>query len=55
MLEIRRAVAEDFAQICPIFHEIVAAGTTYTIDRDTDEAGARRIMDGGTAGNLGRR
>lgn len=42
-MEIRKAVEADFDQIWPIFHEIVSAGTTYAIDRDTDRAGARRI------------
>lgn len=40
---IRLATEADFAQIWPIFNEVVAAGTTYAIARDTDEAGARRI------------
>lgn len=43
MIELRQATDADFAQIWPIFHEIVAAGTTYAIDRTTDQAGARRI------------
>jgi len=43
MIELRAATDADFEQIWPIFHEIVAAGTTYAIARDTDEAGARRI------------
>lgn len=43
MIEIRQTTDADFAQIWPIFLEIVAAGTTYAIDPDTDEAGARRI------------
>lgn len=43
MIELRQATDADFAQIWPIVHEIVAAGTTYAIDRETDEAGARRI------------
>ena len=43
MIELRQATAADFAQIWPIFHEIVSAGTTYAIDRNTDRDGARRI------------
>lgn len=43
MIELRQATEADFVQIWPIFHEIVAAGTTYAIDRETDEAGAQRI------------
>ncbi len=42
-MDIRQATDADFAQIWPIFHQIVAAGTTYAIDPDTDRAGARRI------------
>ena len=42
-MEIRVATAADFEGIWPIFHEIVAAGTTYAIDWDTDLDGAQRI------------
>ena len=42
-MEIRLATGADFDGIWPIFHEIVAAGTTYAIDRETDRGGARRI------------
>lgn len=34
-MHIREATREDFDQIWPIFHEIVAAGETYAYSRDT--------------------
>jgi L-amino acid N-acyltransferase YncA len=43
MIELRQATDADFVQIWPIFHEIVAAGTTYAYARDTDEVSARQI------------
>ena len=42
-MEIRVATAADFDGIWPIFHEIVAAGTTYAYARDTDKADALKI------------
>jgi L-amino acid N-acyltransferase YncA len=42
-MNIRRATNEDFEQIWPIFHEIVAAGETYAYRRDTTKEGARAI------------
>lgn len=35
---IRNATAEDWPRIWPFFHEIVAAGETFSYDRDTTEA-----------------
>ena len=43
MIELRQAIDSDFSQIWLIFHEIIEAGTTYAIERDTDEAGAMLI------------
>lgn len=40
-LDIRLATADDWPGIWPIWHEIIAAGETYTWDPDTDEATAR--------------
>jgi len=40
-MRIRDAVAEDWSQIWPIWHTIVAAGTTYDWDPSTDEPTAR--------------
>lgn len=34
-MDIRKATLADFDQIWPIFHEIVAAGETYTYPQDT--------------------
>jgi ribosomal protein S18 acetylase RimI-like enzyme len=34
-MDIREATEIDFDQIWPIFHEIVSAGDTYAIDRNT--------------------
>lgn len=42
-MELRKAVEADFDGIWPIFHQIVAAGETYTYAQDTDAAAARRI------------
>lgn len=42
-MEIRIAVSADWPAIWPIWHEIVAAGQTYTWDRATDEATARAL------------
>jgi L-amino acid N-acyltransferase YncA len=40
---IRPATKEDFDLIWPIFHEIVAAGETYALPRDTTKAQALKI------------
>lgn len=42
-MNIREATREDFDQIWPIFHEIVAAGETYTYPRDTTQEQALKI------------
>jgi L-amino acid N-acyltransferase YncA len=42
-LEIRRAGDEDWPAIWPIWHEVVAAGETYTWDPETGEAAARAL------------
>lgn len=42
-MEIREATKEDFEQIWPIFHEIVAAGDTYGYRRDTTKEEAFEI------------
>jgi L-amino acid N-acyltransferase YncA len=41
-VQIREATSEDWPEIWPIFHEIVAAGETYAYDRDMDEPRARQ-------------
>ena len=41
-MNIREATTDDFEQIWPIFHEVVAAGDTYAYDRDTSKADAYR-------------
>ncbi len=40
---IRSATSEDWAAIWPIFHHIVAAGETYSYDRDLTEDQARAL------------
>ncbi|MFF8312680.1 N-acetyltransferase family protein [Streptomyces lydicus] len=40
---IREATAADWPAIWPFFHEIVAAGETYTYPRDLDEATGREM------------
>ena len=40
---IRPATKEDFDQIWPIFHEIVAVGETYAFPRDTTKEQALKI------------
>jgi hypothetical protein len=40
-LAIRRATADDWPQIWPIFREITVAGDTFVYDPQTDEATAR--------------
>lgn len=40
---IREATAEDWPRIWPFLHEIVAAGETFSYDRDMTEAQAREI------------
>jgi L-amino acid N-acyltransferase YncA len=42
-MEIRRANDRDWPQIWPIWHEVVAAGETYTWAPDTGEADARAL------------
>ena len=39
----REATEADFNQIWPIFHEIVAAGDTYTYPPNTSKAEAKRL------------
>lgn len=41
-ITVRRAVDEDWPQVWPIWHEIVAAGETYEYLPDTPEDEARR-------------
>ena len=43
MLQIRKATANDFDAIWPIFHEIVARGDTYAYPPNTDKAGAYKF------------
>ncbi|MFA9273378.1 MAG: N-acetyltransferase family protein [Candidatus Aquirickettsiella gammari] len=43
MIQIRTARPEDFEQIWPIFHAIVAAGETYTYPRDTNQEQALQL------------
>ena len=43
MLEIRRAIDDDFDEIWPIFQDIVRQGETYAFSPDTDKAEAHRI------------
>lgn len=46
-VNIREATREDFDDIWPIFHEIVAAGDTYAYPRDTTKEQAFKLwMDG---------
>ncbi len=42
-LEFRRASAADWPAIWPIWHDVVAAGETYTWPPDTDEPSARAL------------
>lgn len=42
-MEIRAARADDWTAIWPFWHEIVAAGTTYDWDPETDEPTARSM------------
>ncbi len=42
-MEIRLARPADWPAIWPIWHEVVAAGETYTWDPQTDEATARAL------------
>lgn len=41
-VNIRETTADDFSQIWPIFHEIVARGDTYAYDQDISKAEAYR-------------
>lgn len=41
-MHIRDATAADWPAIWPFFHQIVAAGETYSYDRDMDEPTGRR-------------
>ncbi len=43
MLQIRLATDADFEQIWPIFHNIVAAGDTYTYPPDTNQQQAYQL------------
>jgi L-amino acid N-acyltransferase YncA len=47
---IRDATAEDWPRIWPFFHEIVAAGETFSYDRDMTEAQGRAIWMVGPPG-----
>ena len=40
---IREAAPQDFAQIWPIVRDITAAGETYALPHDLDEAAARQL------------
>jgi len=42
-MQIREAAADDWPRIWPFWHRIVAAGETYTWDRDTSEEAARSL------------
>jgi hypothetical protein len=42
-MPIREATADDWPRIWPFWHRIVAAGETYTWDRDTTEEAARAL------------
>ena len=42
-MEIRDATAGDWLSIWPFLHEIVAAGETFSYDRDMDEPTARGV------------
>ena len=42
-MRIREATSEDWGQIWPFLHTIVAAGDTYTWDRDVTEGRAREL------------
>lgn len=42
-VHVREATAGDWAAIWPFFHEIVAAGDTYSYDRDLTEEDARGL------------
>ena len=42
-MNIREATKDDFDDIWPIFHEIVAAGETYAYSTDTTKEQARKI------------
>jgi L-amino acid N-acyltransferase YncA len=42
-MHIREATAEDWPAIWPFLHDIVAAGETYTWDRDVSEDRAREM------------
>ena len=44
MAEIREALEEDFDQIWEIFHQIVSAGETYAINRNTSKKEAHQIL-----------
>ena len=46
-MEIRPATAEDWPDIWPFLHEIVAAGETYAYDPDMTEDQARRLWMAG--------
>ena len=42
-MRIRTATSADWPQIWPFMHDIVAAGETYTLDRDLSERDARAL------------
>ena len=43
MVDIREALEEDFDQIWKIFHQIVSAGDTYAIHRNTSKKESHQI------------
>lgn len=45
-MQIREAAAADWPRIWPFWHRVVAAGETYTWDRDTSEEVARSLWMG---------
>lgn len=49
---IRRATSDDWDRIWPIWHEIVAAGDTYTYDPATTREDARRMWLGPADGEV---
>jgi ribosomal protein S18 acetylase RimI-like enzyme len=50
-LHLRRATDEDWPRLWPIWHEVVAAGDTYTYDPNTSFADARAAWSGGQPGH----
>ncbi len=48
-LHVRAATDDDWPRLWPIWHEVVAAGDTYTYDPNTSFADARASWSGGSA------